>query len=52
MQTVINGTIKMYKCHTVTMEVNSTIIKSNIILDLKINAVKDLYKLKPLEEIS
>ena len=57
---VINGTInmykkskiKMYKCYTVTVEVNSMIIKSNIILNLKINSVEDLYKLKPLKENS
>lgn len=56
----INGTInmykkskiKMYKCYTVTVEVNSMIIKSNIILNLKINSVEDLYKLKPLKENS
>ena len=28
------------------------IIKSNIILNLKINSVEDLYKLKPLKENS
>lgn len=49
---IINDTIKMYKCYTVTVEVNSMIIKSNIILNLKINSVEDLYKLKPLKENS
>lgn len=56
----INGTIymykkskiKMYRCYTVTMEVNSMILKSSIIVDLKINSLEDLYKLKPFTENS
>lgn len=56
----INGTInmykkskiKMYKCYTVTVKVNSMIITNNIILNLKINSAEDLYKLKPLKENS
>ena len=34
------------------MEGNSMSIKSKLILDLKINSVEDLYKLKPFEENS
>ena len=34
------------------MEVNSMILKSSIIVDLKINSLEDLYKLKPFTENS
>ena len=42
----------MYNYYTVTMEVDSMILKSNIITDIKINSLEDLYKLKPLTENS
>ena len=44
--------IKMYNCYTVTMEVNSMILTSNIITNLEINSLEDLYKLKSLVENS
>lgn len=34
------------------MEVNSMILKSNIITNLEINSLEDLYKLKPFMENS
>lgn len=44
--------IKMYRCYTVAMEVNSMILKSNIITNLKISSLEDLQKLKPFIENS
>ena len=44
--------IKMYNYYTVTLEVDSMILQSNIITNLEINSLEDLYKLKPLTENS
>ena len=44
--------IKMYNGYTVAMEVNSMILKSNIVTNLEINSLEDLYKLKPFIENS
>ena len=42
----------MYNGYTVAMEVNSMILKSNIVTNLEINSLEDLYKLKPFIENS
>ena len=44
--------IKMYNWYTVLLEANSMILQSNIITNLEINSLEDLYKLKPLTESS
>ena len=42
----------MYNGYTVTLEVDSMILKNNIIVNLEIHSLEDLYKLKPLTENS
>lgn len=42
----------MYNRYTVALEVNSMILQNNIITNLEINSLEDLYKLKPLTENS